>query len=334
MPPARRSAVGLVAQAGITSFIQWYDDPKSTPWIAADIFAAAPRELLRSVSLHADAAADPRDGRGDRGAGRRQGRAPARGDPAVLARGRLRGGGRLRPRGRGARTVGCAARGARRRLDPDRRSRRGAAEPDRRARLARSRRGRGARRNDSAALRRRSAPPHRAQARRRRADRRAGLAPRARARPRRPPNRVEDVPSDLPFPEIARRLEPGFGSGHLVLGPPVPALVDASQSARAALGRLRGRARVAPRPAPRRGGRPPSRARPRRRSARQADPRRAHLPSAAGAQRRSRHDTVELPRQRPLARGDGARALRAPEHGPLPAQARVRGHRLGRHGSP
>ena len=51
MPPARRSAVGLVAQAGITSFIQWYDDPESTPWIAADIFAAAPRELLRSVSL-------------------------------------------------------------------------------------------------------------------------------------------------------------------------------------------------------------------------------------------------------------------------------------------
>ena len=51
MPPARRSAVGLVAQAGITSFIQWFDDPSSTPWIAADIFAAAPRELLRSVSL-------------------------------------------------------------------------------------------------------------------------------------------------------------------------------------------------------------------------------------------------------------------------------------------
>ena len=51
MPPSRRSAVGLVAQAGITSFIEWYDDPTSTPWIAADIFAAAPRELLRSVSL-------------------------------------------------------------------------------------------------------------------------------------------------------------------------------------------------------------------------------------------------------------------------------------------
>lgn len=51
MPPGRRSAVGLVAQAGITSFIQWYDDPSSTPWIAADVFGAAPRELLRSVSL-------------------------------------------------------------------------------------------------------------------------------------------------------------------------------------------------------------------------------------------------------------------------------------------
>ncbi len=51
MPPGRRSAVGLVAQAGITSFISWYDDPKATPWIAADVFGAAPRELLRSVSL-------------------------------------------------------------------------------------------------------------------------------------------------------------------------------------------------------------------------------------------------------------------------------------------
>lgn len=51
MPPGRRSAVGMVAQAGISSFIQWFDDPKSTPWIAADVFGVAPRELLRSVSL-------------------------------------------------------------------------------------------------------------------------------------------------------------------------------------------------------------------------------------------------------------------------------------------
>jgi hypothetical protein len=51
MPPSRRSAVGLVAQAGISSFVAWFDDPRSTPWIAADVFGAAPRELLRSVSL-------------------------------------------------------------------------------------------------------------------------------------------------------------------------------------------------------------------------------------------------------------------------------------------
>jgi DNA-binding PucR family transcriptional regulator len=51
MPPSRRSAVGMVAQAGITSFISWYESPGSTPWIASDVFGAAPRELLRSVSL-------------------------------------------------------------------------------------------------------------------------------------------------------------------------------------------------------------------------------------------------------------------------------------------
>jgi len=51
MPPARRAAVGNVAQSGITSFIQWYEDPTSQPWVAADVFAAAPRELLRSISL-------------------------------------------------------------------------------------------------------------------------------------------------------------------------------------------------------------------------------------------------------------------------------------------
>jgi DNA-binding PucR family transcriptional regulator len=47
--------------------------------------------------------------------------------------------------------------------------------------------------------------------------------------------RPDDVAADLPFTEIARRLEPGFGPGFLVLGPTVPALVDAGQSARAAL---------------------------------------------------------------------------------------------------
>ena len=51
MPASRRSSVGLVAQAGITSFVSWFEDPKSQPWVAADVFGVAPRELLRSISL-------------------------------------------------------------------------------------------------------------------------------------------------------------------------------------------------------------------------------------------------------------------------------------------
>jgi sugar diacid utilization regulator len=41
----------MVAQTGISSFITWYENPESTPWIASDVFGVAPRELLRSVSL-------------------------------------------------------------------------------------------------------------------------------------------------------------------------------------------------------------------------------------------------------------------------------------------
>lgn len=59
MPPGRRSAIGLVAQAGISSFVTSLEasgkggDKATTskPWIARDVFDAAPRELLRSISL-------------------------------------------------------------------------------------------------------------------------------------------------------------------------------------------------------------------------------------------------------------------------------------------
>ena len=51
MPPGRRSAVGLVAQAGIASFVQWFENPDAATWVARDVFDSAPRELLRSVSL-------------------------------------------------------------------------------------------------------------------------------------------------------------------------------------------------------------------------------------------------------------------------------------------
>jgi DNA-binding PucR family transcriptional regulator len=43
--------VGVVAQSGISSFLAWYDNPNSQPWVAADVFGVAPRELLRSISL-------------------------------------------------------------------------------------------------------------------------------------------------------------------------------------------------------------------------------------------------------------------------------------------
>jgi hypothetical protein len=45
---------------------------------------------------------------------------------------------------------------------------------------------------------------------------------------------LEDV-TLVPFMDIATSLEPGFGDGHLVLGPQVPSLVEASRSAKAAL---------------------------------------------------------------------------------------------------
>jgi DNA-binding PucR family transcriptional regulator len=51
MPAVRRASVGLVAQSGIGSFLAWYENPKSQPWVAADVFGLAPRELLKSISL-------------------------------------------------------------------------------------------------------------------------------------------------------------------------------------------------------------------------------------------------------------------------------------------
>lgn len=44
-----RSWVGVVAQAGIQGFLDWYEDPAGHP--AAAVFAAAPRELARVISL-------------------------------------------------------------------------------------------------------------------------------------------------------------------------------------------------------------------------------------------------------------------------------------------
>ena len=46
-----RSWVSLVAQAGITAFIDWYTAPESSPALTADVFGAAPRDLARVISL-------------------------------------------------------------------------------------------------------------------------------------------------------------------------------------------------------------------------------------------------------------------------------------------
>jgi hypothetical protein len=51
MPPDERSWVGLVAQAGIAAFIEWFRDPGPELAITADVFGTAPRELARAVTL-------------------------------------------------------------------------------------------------------------------------------------------------------------------------------------------------------------------------------------------------------------------------------------------
>ena len=46
-----RAYVGLVTQSGIGSFVNWYNDPSQPPSDVGEMFAAAPPELTRSISL-------------------------------------------------------------------------------------------------------------------------------------------------------------------------------------------------------------------------------------------------------------------------------------------
>jgi DNA-binding PucR family transcriptional regulator len=46
-----RSWIGLVAQAGIRSFVDWFVGGQSPLHVTADVFGTAPRELARSISL-------------------------------------------------------------------------------------------------------------------------------------------------------------------------------------------------------------------------------------------------------------------------------------------
>lgn len=48
---AQRADVGMVVQAGIGAFTEWFKDAGTAGTAAPDIFAAAPRELARAVTL-------------------------------------------------------------------------------------------------------------------------------------------------------------------------------------------------------------------------------------------------------------------------------------------
>nr|WP_200919461.1 helix-turn-helix domain-containing protein [Microbacterium sp. Leaf288] len=235
MPPARRSAVGLVAQAGITSFIQWYEDPASTPWIASDIFAAAPRELLRSVSLQqtlqlirvtVEVTEERVAGKGEhlREAILLYSREVAFAAADVYARA---------AEARGLWDARLEALVVDSILT-------GEADEELPSRIAAL----GWHGHGEVAVLVGTTPPQFDVDQLRRTARKLGVdvligvqgsrlvlvVGRSEAS-----TGADDPVLDLPFAEIARRLEPGFGAGYLVLGPTVPALVDASQSARAAL---------------------------------------------------------------------------------------------------
>jgi len=235
MPPGRRSAVGLVAQAGITSFIQWYDDPDSTPWIAADIFAAAPRELLRSVSLQqtlqlirvtVEVTEERVAGRGGnvREAILKYSRDVAFAAADVYARA-------AEARGLWDARLEALV------VDSILTGEADAELPSRIAAL-------GWHGHGEVGVLVGTTPAQFDVDHIRRTARKLGVDVLVGVQGSRLVLVVgrsekteggEGVPPELSFPEIAAQLESGFGPGHLVLGPPVPALVDASQSARAAL---------------------------------------------------------------------------------------------------
>src|SRR5215204_7779752 len=51
MPPNERSWVGLIIQAGIAAFLEWYRNPDpGRPAVTVDVFGTAPRELTRAIT--------------------------------------------------------------------------------------------------------------------------------------------------------------------------------------------------------------------------------------------------------------------------------------------
>ncbi len=51
LPAQERSWIGLIAGAGISSFVDWFRDPSTSPAVTSEVFGTAPRELTGLVSL-------------------------------------------------------------------------------------------------------------------------------------------------------------------------------------------------------------------------------------------------------------------------------------------
>ena len=83
LPPDQRSWVTLVAQSGLQSFVAWLRSPDDVLRLTGEVFASAPRELARTVTLAADRRAGAADDRGGRGATCRCSPAP---DEAAVVR--------------------------------------------------------------------------------------------------------------------------------------------------------------------------------------------------------------------------------------------------------
>src|SRR3982751_2660386 len=48
--PNQRSWIGLVAQAGVASFVEWLAHPHAAHDVTGGVFATAPREMARAVT--------------------------------------------------------------------------------------------------------------------------------------------------------------------------------------------------------------------------------------------------------------------------------------------
>ncbi len=51
LEPQERSWIGMIVQAGIAAFVDWYRDPSSGPELRADVFGNAPRAFAGRISL-------------------------------------------------------------------------------------------------------------------------------------------------------------------------------------------------------------------------------------------------------------------------------------------